>query len=179
MIEEPSVLRRPIDSKEWCHILKTLSQAVHSLDSQKMRIARKVSLSIAEAILELDHFMEILCAGTCPLCNDICCHARNVFYNEVDLLFLVVYGKFYPPSQTRSSPDQKFCFYWRQNRGCIIHRLYRPYVCTWFICDKQSMLLEETFSNKDKRRFVGLYDRIRHFRLRLVSFIPQFYSKNI
>ncbi|MCX7822234.1 MAG: hypothetical protein N2260_02170 [Syntrophobacterales bacterium] len=177
--EEPNFLRRPIGENEWKEIQKSLKNYVNSSSPEHILLMKEVSLSIASNIHELDKFMDLLCAKTCYLCSDICCHARGVFYNEVDLLFLTVYGDFYPPSQTRSSQDQKFCSYWESTKGCLLPRVSRPYVCTWFICGDQVAVLESLFDAKTHRYLNALYNTIRHGRLILASFCTEFYSKNI
>lgn len=177
--EEPAALRRPIKIDEWNEIRRTLSLLVKGLDDSDRKLAERIALSIANIFSELDLIMDLLCTRTCHYCSNICCHAKVVFYTEVDLLFLTVYGKFYPSSQTRLSPEQEFCSYWKRAQGCILPRLFRPYICTWFICDRQTDLLREILSAKAERRLGELYKAMRHYRLLLSSLIFRSTSKNI
>jgi hypothetical protein len=179
VVEEPGLIRRPIGAEEWQSLRERFSIYAESLQPQEKAFIKAVALSIARNLEELDGIMEALCQTTCPSCTHICCHAKGVFYNEVDLLFLTAYGSFYPPSQTRLMATQHFCTYWEPERGCRLPRLFRPYVCTWFICENQSALLEEIFTPRNRRRLDSLYTTIRHSRLVLASRLPEVHSKNI
>jgi len=179
--EEPAFLRKPLNVEEWQEVRKVLVSQIEKLGSTDRKILLDSTCSIAELLRELDDFMNFLCLHTCPHCTDICCHAKDVFYNEVDLFFLTIYGDFYPPSQTRSSPSQEFCSYWEPHRGCSLERIFRPYVCTWFICDDQVRIMENLLTSRNRRKIDAIYTDIRHHRLILASFLPQLDlpSKNI
>ncbi|MEJ5301066.1 MAG: hypothetical protein WHS38_08775 [Thermodesulforhabdaceae bacterium] len=181
VIEEPTVIRQPLNSSEWQKIKETLAFHFKNVDSFSRRMLTSSAIAIEEQLKKLDELMDLLCIHTCPSCADICCHAKNVFYNEVDLFFLTIHGSFYPPHQTRSSPEQKLCSYWEPHRGCTIPRLFRPYICTWFICDNQVKIMENMLTIREHREVISSYTIIRHHRLILASFLPplEIASKNI
>lgn len=171
IFEEPGLLRRPVSPDEWQLLRKNFYNHAESLENKEKELAKAAVLSIAENLKELDGFMDILCRATCSSCIDICCHAKGVFYNEVDLFFLTVHGSFYPPSQTRVTASQKLCAYWDSDKGCRLPRLFRPYVCTWFICEAQSSLMEEILTPRNRRKIDFLYSTIRRDRLTLASLL--------
>jgi hypothetical protein len=170
--EEPAFLRKPLTSKEWQEVREVLADHIERLAPTDKKILVESALSVAKLLKELDDFMNFLCLHTCPRCTDICCHAKDVFYNEVDLFFFTIYGDFYPPSQTRSSLSQKFCSYWEPFHGCRLERLFRPYVCTWFICEDQVRIMETLLPPRKRRKIDAIYAGIRHHRLILASFLP-------
>jgi|GEM_PF-796286 len=167
--EEPDNFRRFISQKNWKRIRTQLYNTFQELPHRDKKHLHETALLIARAIDILDPFMDHLCAITCPYCQDICCHASHVFYNETDLFYLTALGEYYPEEQTRTNPYQKYCHYWMHDLGCTIDRIYRPYVCVWFLCEAQMQEMTNTFSERERRIIADTYRFIRVARLYLTE----------
>jgi len=94
-------------------------------------LARDVQIRL-ESIFSL---LDDLCAVTCPWCPDHCCLTAKVWMDFKDLLFLHLNGHQIPPAQLLSNLKET-CGYWSPN-GCMLPRIVRPWVCTWYLCPTQ------------------------------------------
>jgi hypothetical protein len=102
---------------------------------QAMTLAHKVQTRLASIFSLLDD----LCQATCPWCPDPCCLSAKVWIDFKDLLFLHLGGHPVPPKQLL--PNLKtVCRYWSL-KGCMLPRMTRPWVCTWYLCPTQKACL--------------------------------------
>jgi len=85
--------------------------------------------------------LDDLCAVTCPWCPDNCCLTATVWIDFKDLLFLHLNGHEIPPSQLLADLKET-CRYWGP-RGCMLPRIARPWVCTWYLCPTQKANLRQ------------------------------------
>lgn len=159
-VGETAELRRPLDDSAWNEELKVLAEFV----SRERDRARQLASRIAEGIASLDPVMSRWCDATCPDCADPCCEGRAVFFNRTDLLVLLASGLTPPPGQTRQAPGQP-CRY-LSPRGCTLSRWHRPYVCVWFICERQMELFSEE-RPAFQRAFIRALESIRSLRIEL------------
>jgi hypothetical protein len=165
--EESNRYRLPMEDARWRISLRSVKQGLSRLD---MAETRSVAESIAEGIRWLDIFMTRYCSLTCPSCEDPCCHGKDIFYNQADLIYLSSLGGFMPPGQTRMT-TQAPCRYLGTN-GCSLSRLARPYVCVWFVCDAQMEIFREE-NISFQRRVITVMQDIRTCRLKLESLFEQ------
>jgi len=105
--------------------------------SRAVALARDVQIGL-ESIFSL---LDDLCAVTCPWCPDHCCLTAKVWIDFKDLLFLHLNGHQVPSAQPLSSL-KKTCSYWSL-RGCLLPRIARPWVCTWYLCPTQMANLRQ------------------------------------
>lgn len=114
----------------------------HHLDLHASRIGRlhRLALAIARALAVLDPIMAALCAATCPACDNNCCLRATVWFDFRDLLFLHLAQATIAPGQPMTAPGQK-CRYLGP-AGCRLPRHRRPFVCTWYLCPDQKIILE-------------------------------------
>lgn len=89
--------------------------------------------------------MDDLCVAACRWCPDICCLTARVWMDFKDLLFLHFGGHPIPPQQLLSNFKQT-CRYWCP-RGCVLPRMSRPWVCTWYVCPTQKKILSQKKPN--------------------------------
>jgi len=102
-----------------------------------VRLAHKVETGLASMFSILDD----LCNATCPWCPDPCCLTAKVWIDFKDLLFLHLGGHQIPPEQLL--PDMKtVCRFWSL-KGCVLPRMTRPWVCTWYLCPTQTANLRQ------------------------------------
>ena len=85
--------------------------------------------------------LEDLCRVTCPWCPDHCCLTATVWIDFKDLLFLHLNGHEIPPAQLLADLKET-CRYWGP-RGCMLPRIARPWVCTWYLCPTQKANLRQ------------------------------------
>ena len=114
----------------------------HTIRSCRGALQPLVDLAgrIRERILAVDAYLEALCRRTCPQCPDNCCQRAHVYFDFKDLLYLHLGGVRPPESQTLKK-KQAVCRYLTVT-GCLLPRIQRPFICTWYICPDQRRHLE-------------------------------------
>jgi hypothetical protein len=161
--EETSLWRQPMSDSQWRQVTAGLKSGMAMLDQGSLQ---SLAWQISEAVQWLDTIMTKYCDITCPGCDDPCCSAGAIFYNQTDMLSLIVMGISPPPGQTRTQPFQP-CRYLTSS-GCCLQRIARPYVCVWFLCEAQMDLFRDE-SSSTQRHFVKSLESIRMNRLRIES----------
>jgi hypothetical protein len=159
--EESNRYREPLTDDRWQADLRDIKARLSSVDSA---IARSLALSVKEGIEWLDAPMTKYCRLTYLNCKDPCCTGRSIFYNYADILYLLALGQYTPPGQTRATESNP-CRYLTPS-GCQLPRIYRPYVCVWFLCDDQINLFNQE-PLAFQRRFISIQQDIRKYRLQL------------
>ncbi len=99
---------------------------------------------IAERINSLVPVLEGLCFKTCPSCDDPCCVRATVRYDFRDLVFLHSLQKAIPLGQPKPQPGQACSLL--GPTGCLLPRVLRPFVCTWYLCPSQMDLVRSSTS---------------------------------
>jgi len=94
--------------------------------------------------------LDELCSASCPWCPNPCCLSAAVWIDFKDLLFLHLCGHPIPDKQLRSNL-KKVCRYWKP-KGCVLPRLSRPWICTWYLCPTQKAILVRK-SSRDRDKF--------------------------
>lgn len=100
-------------------------------------LVQKVQNRLASIFSILDD----LCKATCPWCPDPCCLSAKVWIDFKDLLFLHLGELPIPPEQLLPN-FEKICRYWSP-KGCVLPRMSRPWVCTWYLCPTQQANLRK------------------------------------
>ena len=100
-------------------------------------LAHKVETRLTSMFSLLDD----LCKVTCPWCPAPCCLSAKVWIDFKDLLFLYLGGHQVPPEQLLSDL-KKVCRFWSL-KGCVLPRMSRPWVCTWYLCPTQKANLRQ------------------------------------
>ena len=160
-VEESSCYRHPMTDDHWHQLLRELKRALAGSDWLQ---AKRLANAIAETMKWLDPIMNRYCSLTCHECEDLCCHAREIYFNRTDMLYLAALDSETPPGQTRCEESAP-CRYLAAD-GCILSRTLRPYVCVWFICEAQiGIFLNE--SAAFQRRFLAETGKLREHRLAL------------
>jgi hypothetical protein len=122
----------------WQIINRDLDYLIHrhhgSLKNAVM-LARDTEASLESIFTILDD----LCSVTCPWCPNPCCLSAEVWIDFKDLLFLHLAGHPVPDKQLRSQM-KKVCRCWRP-KGCVVPRILRPWICTWYLCPTQMAIL--------------------------------------
>ena len=108
-------------------------------------LARRVKTRLSSIFSILDD----MCKATCPWCPDPCCLTARVWIDFKDLLFIHLCGYQVPPAQLLQDL-KKVCRYWSL-KGCVLPRMSRPWVCTWYLCPTQKAnLCQKACHTQDK-----------------------------
>jgi hypothetical protein len=105
--------------------------------SRAVILAQDIQFRLESIFLLLDD----LSAVTCPWCPDPCCLTATVWMDFKDLLFLHLIGHQIPHAQLLTELNET-CRY-LSPRGCMLPRIVRPWVCTWYLCPTQKAKLRQ------------------------------------
>jgi hypothetical protein len=156
-------IRRPLLPLRWQQVNKIINSWLGSSD-EITRSAQSRARVIAANLEWLDPFFQRYVEASYYRCPDPCCQATSIFFDRADLLYLHSLASLIPDSQTRVRSGNP-CLYLTE-QGCVLPRIHRPYICTWFMCD----LHYECFGAEEpkiQREFVRRLEEIRHYRQKL------------
>jgi len=122
------------NSANWFEANQSLSHLI-KLHRKGLKYAMKLARSIQVCLESIFALMDDLCVVTCLFCPEPCCLHAKVWIDFRDLLFLHLSDQQIPHSQMLPNLKQT-CRYWSP-RGCILARIQRPWVCTWYLCPAQ------------------------------------------
>ncbi|MDT8379423.1 MAG: hypothetical protein RQ739_11070 [Desulfotignum sp.] len=94
--------------------------------------------------------MESLCACTCVNCEDVCCMRATIWFDFKDLLYIYFATGKFPGSQIKKitlKNQIRTCGSLTQ-KGCILSRKERPFVCTWYLCPTQKEYLKQYYPKR-------------------------------
>jgi hypothetical protein len=114
----------------------------HLIDLQGDRLgpAKETAACILTGLSGLEPAFHALCRATCVACPSPCCLIVDVRYDLRDLLFMHFTGQKIPDGQPRRKTGDT-CRYLKEN-GCILSRLRRPWICTWYVCPAMKRQIE-------------------------------------
>ncbi len=112
-----------------------------TFDSQRewLHAAKELSDQIAAKTHSIDTFLDTLCKKTCVNCHDICCGRATLWFDFRDLLFIYFNTCEFPKQQIFKNIDLSCCYL--GPFGCQFKRCERPFICTWYICPKQTSIM--------------------------------------
>ncbi len=126
--------------KAWCEAHQTLGL-----------LFKRYALAldpVKEAARRAEHNMNLLSpvfddfsARVCPDCTAPCCRKARVGYDFKDLLLMHALDLTPPPHQLQRD-DSEPCRYLGPT-GCLLPRIIRPFICTWYYCAPMLELLRE------------------------------------
>ena len=126
----------------------------------RLNEAIEAAKSAKHQIASLFPLMDGLCQQTCPTCTDNCCLRARVWADFRDLLFYHL-AEIPVPDCPLLSQENEHCRH-AGPRGCRLHRLQRPFVCTWYVCPPQMELLKA--QPEEHRRLVATLQQIKTHR---------------
>lgn len=101
---------------------------------------RQKAAAIGRLMARMDPLMAVLARQSCPDCVDPCCRRATVWYDCTDLLVLGFTGQPWPPGQPMAAVGDR-CRY-LDPAGCRLPRIQRPWICTWYLCPRQTAFLQ-------------------------------------
>ena len=130
------------NEKEWQSLIlffNTIKKVHHNAFDPLYQNAE----SIRKLFESLSRPMDELCAVTCINCRDICCKKATIWFDFKDLLYLYFAFDKLPHAQILKTEDHTGHCQCSEfsSAGCLLSRLERPFVCTWYLCPAQKQLL--------------------------------------
>jgi len=150
-------------SREWTELAWAIR---HTCDNNQNRLNSVISLAgrIKKQLGRVSSDLDLLCSSTCGACTDICCRKATVWYDFKDLLFIHFSGLNFPVSQIikkeNSCPRLS-------EKGCILPRTARPFICTWYICPAQKKCLALPGPPSPKKSMMTALEEIKQMRKKL------------
>ena len=157
-------VRRPLSPLVWQQCNRIISSWLTGSSNEISRSARSWAKIIKENLEWLDPLFQRYVETSFNRCQDPCCQATSIFFDRTDLLYLHSLATSIPHTQTRTKSDDP-CLYLAE-QGCVLPRIHRPYICTWFLCDLHYECFEEEHP-KTQREFVRRLAEISHYRQKL------------
>jgi hypothetical protein len=120
-----------MNDHEWreAHMALDTLFSKYDRDLEPVRRAAKGTLDHLEQLFPVfDEFS----GRVCPECRINCCLSARVGFDLADLIFMHALAFVPPGHQLRGTYDET-CRY-LGNRGCVLSRKQRPFVCTWYYC---------------------------------------------
>lgn len=132
-----------IHQVDWEEMLLFARNMCEGLGETRPEVMRHIHNIIA-LYGELDAPLSRLCTDTCPACKDVCCTKATVWYDQRDIIVYHLATDSFPDKQVSKSVTGTCC-HLREN-GCRLPRLERPFICTWYICSGQTVILNRNVS---------------------------------
>lgn len=141
--------------EEWAEINRAFAHLVQRRHAA-LGPAREIARRIESRMTELFPLMSELCRHTCPDCREPCCRVATLWHTFEDLLFLHLTEQTIPESQ----PLRRFQEPCRHLGpcGCVLDRMARPWICTWYICPPQTARLRKSGIEEKKKADAAMED---------------------
>ena len=105
--------------------------------------------------------MDELARYTCTDCADPCCLRATLWYDNVDLLVMGLARSPWPvgqPMAEAGAPCRNL-----GPVGCRLPRHRRPWICTWYLCPRQTARLDAA-DGRLRRRIYACRRSVKHLR---------------
>lgn len=148
-------------SKSWTQALLSLEMSMHT-SWEKLTSSRTIAAQLEGLYRQVDLQLDAVCTLTCPDCNDNCCRRATVWYDLRDLLSVFFITGHFPTAQIKKSSTNQ-CRH-LSSMGCLLPRVERPFICTWYICSEQRQKLDTSSSLKEKTSLLVDIQQIKQAR---------------
>lgn len=118
-------------------------------DNKNIKIANiiKIATKIKRGIEDIDYFIQYATDQVCSKCTNVCCISKHGYFNFEDLIYLhAINAKI--PDIDFSRDDKEPCHF-LNNKGCSLHRAFRPSGCNWYFCDPLFDVIESTVNYRE------------------------------
>jgi hypothetical protein len=150
--------------KEW-QALSPFFDTIKKVNDTNLDPVYKRAEAIRQLFESLSRPMDDLCAATCINCRDICCQKATIWYDFKDLLYLYFAFDKLPEAQISKNKDNSglcHCGHFSAT-GCLLSRLERPFVCTWYLCPDQKTVITSGRTT-DGKNFPEIISHIKRLR---------------
>lgn len=132
--------------QQWQEAQLGIATIVKALKNQAAAVDSFLGV-IKDSFSELEEIAQELCELTCASCDSVCCVKATVWYDQRDLLYLVLATGKFPTQQINKNSG--VCSH-LQADGCCLKRHQRPFICTWYVCTTQKELLAQAPEKKER-----------------------------
>lgn len=160
---DPDLFKQPFMEIQWRTRTGELKAHFSPPDRQRMQ---NLAQAIREGLLWCDETMDRYCHLTCHGCGDFCCEADGIYFDLADLVYLLILDNDLPAGQTRAQTGSPCRYLSRE--GCILPRMCRPFICTWYLCEPQMALLDAE-PLPFQKQFTAVMQMIRRCRQQLIA----------
>jgi len=129
-------------AEEWNQVVLSIKR-VDGLYGGKLDRVYDTAIKIRQKFEELSGPTGEICSHTCVYCEDVCCVRATIWYDLKDLLYIYFGLNTFPESQIikkLKGNRQRICCHLSE-KGCMLSRIERPFVCTWYFCSVQKKYL--------------------------------------
>ena len=155
--------KQPFSQEIWRKDTGKHKKNFSPLDRVRMQT---LAQAIREGLLWCDETMDRYCNTTCDGCRDFCCDANGIYFDLADLIYLLILDNDLPAGKTRALRDAP-CRYLSPT-GCILPRMCRPFICTWYLCEPQ-MTLFDAEPLPIQKEFTAVLQMVRRCRPQLLA----------
>ena len=113
---------------------------------QDLKPAIQIAGDIRNRLESIFVALDDLGRKTCPRCPDVCCLSASPWYDMRDLIFLHLNRLSIPLSQTIPGIKETCCYI--SHKGCLLPRITRPWICTWYLCPAQTASIKERHADQ-------------------------------
>lgn len=116
--------------------------------SGKLGSAAALASLVRIRLESIFNLLNDLCIETCSRCPDPCCLRASPWFDFRDLIFLHLNTLEIPIGQPIEAFNQTCCYY--SPHGCTLSRIFRPWICTWYLCPVQTVNLKNRRAHQRK-----------------------------
>ena len=140
------------NQEEWDQVLLSIKQVERSNPAALIDL-HKMAVKIRGLYESLSESIAAICSHTCTGCQDICCVRASIWFDFKDLLYIYFGLDQFPRFQIRKislEGQNKACRHLTK-KGCVLSRIERPFVCTWYFCSSQKKYLTKCPDNMKEK----------------------------
>lgn len=133
-------------AEDWNQVLLSF-KAIENKGKNKLTELFSIAKKIQKKFEIVSEPIESLCSCTCVKCEDICCLRATIWFDFKDLLYIYFATGKFPESQIKkiTLKNQIRTCSCLTKKGCILSRIERPFVCTWYFCPTQKEYLKQYY----------------------------------
>jgi len=122
-------------------------EQLFSRQDNEIAYIKQLAIKIKRGIEDIDYFIQNATDKVCPECKNICCINKHGRFNFEDLIYLHAIGAKIPEVDF-SKNDKEPCHFLNE-KGCSLHRSFRPSGCNWYFCDSLFDAMEPAVNYRD------------------------------
>jgi len=127
-------------AESWTQVVSSIDKTIAAMGMDDLAPLRILAQQIGQNYRDLEAILEKACHLSCPSCADVCCTRATVWYDLKDLLVIYLNTGSFPDRQIHRPPSRSCCNLGPS--GCRLIRSDRPFICTWYICPDQKIVLD-------------------------------------
>lgn len=148
------------------HSVSLFIEGIFSSYPEVFKRLRDIAEVVKTEIESVDQFIQENTLKVCPFCEKKCCINRHVYYDNLDILYIVALGM-KPPAYQQGLSDTDPCQFLSEY-GCVKERYLRPFRCNWYFCEALLNHMEQGPA-RPYREFIRVFNEILDLRSELLN----------